>query len=51
MKQITTSLGSFEQLFVHFELEFASNLVTVIWRVIAAVQSFFPSRDHARQHR
>lgn len=48
MKQITTSLGSLEQLFSHFELEFASNLFAVIWRVLAAVQSFFPIRDHAR---
>lgn len=47
MKQTTTLLNSLEQL----EFDFISNLIAVIWKVIAAVQCFFRSRDHAGQYR
>jgi len=51
MKKFNTSLASLERLIGQLELEFITQLLAVIWRVIAAVQSFFYTRDHARQHR
>ncbi len=51
MKKPITSFDSLQRLFDAFEPEFIGHLIAVIWRVIAAVQSFFPIRDHPLQHR
>ena len=51
MKKFNTSLASLEQLIRQLELEYITQLLAVIWRVIAAVQSFFHTRDHTGQHR
>ncbi len=50
MNNFTTSLASLERLVRLLELDFISQLLAVIWRVIAAVQSFFHFRDHALQY-
>jgi hypothetical protein len=51
MNQITKSFGSFKRLFDGFEPQFATDLLAVIWRVVAAVHCFFPKGDFTRQHR
>lgn len=51
MSKLITSFDSFQRLLLACEPEFIRCLLAVVWRVIAAVQSFFPVRDHACQHR
>jgi hypothetical protein len=50
MKKTTTSLSGLEQLAQRLEPKFIAHLLAVLWKVIAAVQSFFQITRHARQH-
>ena len=49
-KRSTTSLSGLEQLAQRLEPQCIAHLVAVLWKVIAAVQSFFQIARHARQH-
>ena len=51
MKKTITSIDSLKSLFVGLDSEFIAQLLAVIWRVVGAVQLFFPNRDHTRRHR
>jgi hypothetical protein len=50
MNQPIRSIDSLKRLFDHLEPEFIQQVIAVVWKVIAAVQSFFHPRDHAPSH-
>ncbi len=51
MNKPITTFASLKRLFDDFEPQFATEVIAVIWRVIAVVQCFFQKGNHSRQHR
>ncbi len=50
MNKSTRSIDSLKRLFDRLEPEFIQQVIAVVWKVIAAVQSFFQTRDHTECH-
>ncbi len=51
MQKSITSFQSLKRLLGGLELEFVSDLLAVVWRVVAAVRCFFRPGDYARAYR